>query len=188
MDLAFSASSSLEGCRPELTICWCQSRTSFSTSGQLPKRKREPDSCESPSRRAYLGLRECDTVDWLMVWLYWFWNHSMQALWLGRTVCEFAQRRSARRWSRVSECRSFEGVSSAMARKPREKPTQTKRENEEDKERKETIRTIKKKSRKKKKKWRRGNKGPRWAQEGLRTRLSQEKCRGFGGLRVQELR
>ncbi|KAL2134699.1 hypothetical protein VTI74DRAFT_11103 [Chaetomium olivicolor] len=113
MFLAFSASSSLDGWRPLLTICWCQSRTSFSTSGQLPKRRREPDSWVSPSRRAYLGESECETVDCEMVWLYWFWNQSMHALWLGRTGCELAQRRRARRWSRVSEWRSFGGVATA---------------------------------------------------------------------------
>src|SRR3569833_22834 len=107
MLLAFSASSSLVGWRPERTICWCHSSTSFSTSGQLPKRSRDPDSWGSPSRRAYLGDSECDTVDCEMVWLYMFSNHSMQALCEGRTVCELAHRRRARRWSSVSECRSL---------------------------------------------------------------------------------
>jgi len=34
----------------------------------------------------------------------------MQALWLGRTGWELAHRRKARRWSRVSECRSLAGA------------------------------------------------------------------------------
>src|SRR5512140_40160 len=107
MDLALSASSSLEGWRPLACICWCHSSTSFSTSGQLPKRRRDPDSWGSPSRRAYLGDSECETVDCEMVCWNWAANHSMHALCEGRTVCELAHRRSARRWSSVSECRSL---------------------------------------------------------------------------------
>lgn len=94
---------------PSCSICCCQQNRRFSRSGHCPERSLERAVFVDVWIASNRLERDSETVDWLIVWLYWAWNHAMHALWEGRGRCWIAQARRASRCERVIRC--FRGIS-----------------------------------------------------------------------------